>query len=1017
MNLFHPTIIEKHTNQYSEIPANHLEIISSWKKGLREGRYDRETSHDAEFIQRIMIDVLGYRGSSDGESYDLQKNQPVGSGNVDVALGVFSGENIQIVAPFELKGAKTHNLDAVMPGRNKTPVQQAWEYAMDAKGAKWVLVSNYKLIRLYAVGYGRKNYEEFDLSKVDDIQNYNRLQLLLNAKNLLGSQTLSLLIESENRDKEITNLLYFDYKNLRSKMISELQKSNPNVSPLEIINITQTILDRILFVAFAEDRGLLPSETLQSCYLEKSKWSPQPAWDNFKALFRSVDKGNPPLNIPGYNGGLFADNNAINELLVSDDICEGFKKIGDYDFESEVSVNILGHIFEQSVSDLESLKSSVLNNDEVTPDNKSKRKKDGIFYTPPFITRQIVENTVGVWLEDRKREIGFEKLPVLNDEDYSSIQVITRGSKKGSVKYNSKIKKHIKAWELYKRDLSRIKVLDPACGSGAFLNEVFDYLLKEGSLVNDELATLNGGQGQLFRWDKHILSNNIYGVDLNLESVEITKLSLWLKTANKNEKLTYLDGNIKCGNSLIDETTVGHDRSFDWDDEFFADFDGSRFDVVLGNPPYGADLSKDEIAWLKGEYDSFEYQANTYVLFYERGINLLNKNGILGYITPNTFTYQHYFKNIRTLLTQYEIRSICKYAFPVFDDADIGDTVAFVLEKTERKKKLTKTLVCDDKSQTALPLQNHAYDDLLNSDGTYNLTAIALMSKVFKNTEPLGQCVYITAGVKPYQSGKGRPKQTKDVVKEKPFTIFGKTKSDFKQCIVGGDFHRYELMRVPQMQLKYGEWLAEPRSKAPFFDEEKIIIRQTSDKIIAHLDKSKSVNLNNVYNVGRPNEGLSLKYILGVLNSSLMLKVYRSISQEKGKLFAEVKKVYLSKIPLKIASKKQQAIIVDLVDTILTDKSKLRSASLKFLTMLNVELGIDKPSRVLDQWWLLDFANFVKTLEKAGKSLSVKEKASWYDFFNEEAASAMELHEKISETDNDIDNAVYSIYGVSPEDF
>jgi hypothetical protein len=347
MPLFHPRVIKKHIQFAQTVPPAHAGILNAWAESLAHGTFDRETSHDGEFIQRILIDVLGYKGSSAGMSWTVAKNQPIGSGNVDVALGRFGSEpeESQIVAPFELKGAKTRDLDATMPGRNKSPVQQAWEYAMDAKGAKWVLISNYREIRLYAVGYGRKDYERFDLSQLTLPQDYARFMLLLSAENLLGNRTPDLLKESENKNKEITDKLYQDYKDLRARMISTLKKDNPAVPVLDIIQHTQTILDRILFVAFAEDKELLPENTLKSCYEDRGKWNPQPAWENFKGLFHSIDKGNPPLRIPGYNGGLFAQNNALNALNLSDSLCEGFKTIGEYDFDSDVSVKRYSHIW------------------------------------------------------------------------------------------------------------------------------------------------------------------------------------------------------------------------------------------------------------------------------------------------------------------------------------------------------------------------------------------------------------------------------------------------------------------------------------------------------------------------------------------------------------------------------------------------------------------------------------------------------------------------------------------------
>ena len=301
---------------------------------------------------------------------------------------------------------------------------------MDAKGAKWVLISNFREIRLYAVGYGRKDYEVFDLTQLTNPTHYARFILLLSAENLLGRRVSTLLTESENKDKEITNKLYKDYKTLRSRMTDTLIKDNPSIPVLDIIGYVQTILDRILFVAFAEDKGLLPENTLKSCYEDRGRWNPQPAWENFKGLFHSIDKGNPPLNIPNYNGGLFAENKALNNLMVSDELCSGFKTLGEYDFESDVSVNILGHIFEQSISDIEEIKANINGEKAAGNKNKSKRKKDGIFYTPAYITRYIVEQAIGGWLNDRKKEIGFEKLPELTEDDYASIQTINQRKRK-----------------------------------------------------------------------------------------------------------------------------------------------------------------------------------------------------------------------------------------------------------------------------------------------------------------------------------------------------------------------------------------------------------------------------------------------------------------------------------------------------------------------------------------------------------------------------------------------------------
>ncbi len=280
MPLFNPRLLEKYTKDAKPLPPEHEAILSAWAENLAKGIYDSETKNDGQFIQRILVDLLGYTESASGSEWTAQKNQPVGKGNVDVALGEFSAESTTIIAPFELKGAKTKDLDAIMAGRNKSPVQQAWEYAMDAKGAKWVLVSNYREIRLYAVGYGRKDYEKFDLTSLMQPAHYARFMLLLSANNLLGEQTLNLLKESEKAGKEITNRLYADYRTLREHVIRTLKQDNPSVPELEIISYAQTILDRVLFIAFSEDRGLLPEHTLEKAFTHQDPYNPKPVWDN-----------------------------------------------------------------------------------------------------------------------------------------------------------------------------------------------------------------------------------------------------------------------------------------------------------------------------------------------------------------------------------------------------------------------------------------------------------------------------------------------------------------------------------------------------------------------------------------------------------------------------------------------------------------------------------------------------------------------------------------------------------------
>ncbi|WP_419634585.1 type IIL restriction-modification enzyme MmeI, partial [Thiolapillus sp.] len=214
------------------------------------------------------------------------------------------------------------DLDAIMPGRHKTPVQQAWDYARDIKGTQWVLVSNYVELRLYAVSETSLVYERFDLARLTEAEEYARFILLLHADNLLTGNTLALLHQSQQADKDITNQLYQDYKALRELLLTHLIEDNPQRPPLELINPAQKLLDRLLFIAFAEDKGLIPENSIKQAFEHADPYHPRPVYENFKGLFKAIDQGNKHLGIPAYNGGLFAPDEALDALVVSDAVCE-----------------------------------------------------------------------------------------------------------------------------------------------------------------------------------------------------------------------------------------------------------------------------------------------------------------------------------------------------------------------------------------------------------------------------------------------------------------------------------------------------------------------------------------------------------------------------------------------------------------------------------------------------------------------------------------------------------------------
>ncbi|NJN63222.1 MAG: N-6 DNA methylase [Coleofasciculaceae cyanobacterium RL_1_1] len=451
-----------------------------------------------------------------------------------------------------------------------------------------------------------------------------------------------LLTESDEREQEITDRLYAQYKDVRQALVTFFRAKAPRHLKdrnTAIVSAAQKILDRVLFIAFCEDKGLLPRQTLKHATEYKDPYHPQDTWLNYTAIFRWVDVGHrrsPVQNqpIPGYNGGLFASDPLVDEMLtVPDWLCEKLSGLADYDYESEVSVNILGHIFEQSVTDLEELRAFAEGTiDEFDP-KQGKRKRQGVFYTPEWVTRYMVETALGGYLD---RQF------VMLRERFGLEETLAGASRE----------LEIELWRSYRDEvLSTVRVLDPACGSGAFLIAAFEFLELQYRQVRStlvELATGETDDANNPEFDRTlILRNNLFGVDLSAESVEITKLSLWLQTAEPGKKLTDLDHNIRVGNSII--AVKKYDKkAFKWEQEFSKIVSTGGFDVVLGNPPY---VRQEFLSvfkpYLQKQYECYDGVADLYTYFYERGFNLLKPGGVLSYIVTNKWLRAGYGEGLR----------------------------------------------------------------------------------------------------------------------------------------------------------------------------------------------------------------------------------------------------------------------------------------------------------------------------------------------------------------------------------
>jgi methylase of polypeptide subunit release factors len=694
--LFRPEVIRPHVDGF-DVPANaksNRERLTAWLEllGSPEGAKRKETELLPDYLTDVFHRILGYRGPAERQdarhTLSREKLVEVDGKFADAVLGSF-GAAEQFVVAVEGKGPRDP-LERPFSGRRMSAVDQAYRYAINLP-CDWLVVTNLREIRVYHKGSTQRTYERFlleDLSS-NDFQ-FRKFVFLLGAERVVPpagrSHLYDLLSASERAGDRLTQEFYRAYAAIRHDLLAALLEANPDRAPQDVLSAAQRLLDRVLFIAFAEDRYLLPEETLAEAYKHRDPYNPRPVWDNFKGLFKAIDQGNQALGIPRYNGGLFAEHGLLDrQLVVPDAACLLLKRLGDYNYgaagdgngeaaeEHLVDVEILGHIFEQSIEDLEAIRSEIEGGGEVSRAT-SKRKREGAFYTPAYVTRYIVTEALGPVLRER-----FERLREAHQHEATGTSIaVLRDPRAYEVETlnNPQRDTLIAFWEAWIEDLKTVRILDPACGSGAFLIEVFDALYEQYEQAVGHLTELRRGEfaGFLLDPDRTILENNVYGVDLNEEAVEIARLSIWIKTAARGKVLTDLDHNVQVGNSVIDDPSLDS-RAFDWWGAFPEVEAQGGFDVVVGNPPYvRAEMLSEFKPFLESRYVTYAGTADLYVYFYELGVRLLRPGGRLSYIVTNKWLRAGYAARLRRFFqdqTWVEEVVDLGHAKQIFADADV----------------------------------------------------------------------------------------------------------------------------------------------------------------------------------------------------------------------------------------------------------------------------------------------------------------------------------------------------------
>ncbi len=562
------------------------EIILKWADLESSGKLEKhkETELEGEFITQVFGEALGYKLFSENEKqWNIQPKFSVNGGEADAAIGLFEhGLKRHPSAVIELKGPSV-NLDRDK-FNGRTPVRQCWDYLNELPQCPWGIVSNYVSFRLYHRDNTPRAYEHFALQDLRNEETFREFYYIFERGGLLPvtlgqrPRAETLLEKSNQRQREVGNELYEEYHKNRVQLILYLK--NILNKPLDkAVKISQKLLDRIIFVAFCEDRGLLPENSIYKAWSQVSAFEQvtNPKWQNFLKLFKSIDKGNPQWGVPPYNGGLFREDPDIDDLKLIDDWTDFFKTIGSYDFRDEVNVDILGHLFERSVNDIERITQSGFFEPKPEPElpkmeKSAERKRFGIYYTPPEFTDFITNNTINKVIDERFDQIAKRYDVKLVDAEFGK-----------------PTKKLAELWTDCLNALRQIKIIDPACGSGAFLIQAY-YLLDER--YHDVITQISHHSQKvtaefLAEIPNFILHDNLFGVDLSPEAVEITQLALWIRSAQKNKSLADLSKNIVCGNSLVEDAEI-HPKAMKWQETFPDIFNRSNpgFDCVIGNPPW-----------------------------------------------------------------------------------------------------------------------------------------------------------------------------------------------------------------------------------------------------------------------------------------------------------------------------------------------------------------------------------------------------------------------------------------------
>ncbi len=780
--------------------------------------------HEAKTKQGFIEPLFRALGWDFDDTSEVAPEEKASNGRVDYAF------KLNGVSQFFLE-AKPLKADLTSPNY----VKQAVSYAYN-KGVTWAVLTDFEEMRLFNA---QQNKPFITLNCSDYLGEIDKLWLLSRESLKTG------LLNKEAAEYgalppalPVEKRLFTKLRQWREDLFNQLHAHNEKLSYSQVDEVIQRLFNRLIFIRNCEDRQIEDRVLLSVVNEWRSSGRKEELIERLRSIFRDFDGY--------YDSDLFAYH-LTDEVFIDSVTIEGILGglyevpggMANYDF-SIIDADVLGAVYEQYLGHVAAIVKQRAKEAqaqmnlglpteeifEITA-KRQRRKERGIYYTPKFVTNYIVKETVERFLQEHS--------------------------------YN---------------EIHNIKILDPACGSGSFLIRAYDELLNYHAYQRGKPVS------ELDQWERlQILTNNIFGVDLDMQAVEIAHLNLLLRSLAKRETLPSLADKIRQGNSLIsgtEEELKGYfgdnwreKKPFNWEQEFKDIMANGGFDVVIGNPPYvrphKLETSDKEALW--AQYQVYRAKSDIYACFIQRAIDLLKPGGYASYIVSNTFMSLESFAPLR----KYILDTCCILYFgltpkKVFQAATV-ETVVLGLRKesNEVARRQNRVLVTEYQNGAfervkEIP-QGIFYSTYLNIfDLSWDEATLSLSSKIELNTDKLSDTVSFCYGLK-----------TGD---DAVFLTYAPTTPEHKRLLRRSDFGRFSteykgefVWYVPERMKKH-RTTARPGNRERF-ETTKILVQDIGKCLVGTLDDD-NFYVKDALMLPQRGNGSNLKFVLALINSKLL---------------------------------------------------------------------------------------------------------------------------------------------------